>query len=429
MDALEQEPLKLFMKQHIGNYRLIRLLGNGAFANIYLAQHCYLRTQVAVKISRKQLTQGQGERFLKEAQIAARLVHPLIVRVLEFAIEQGIPYLVMDYAAQGSLRQRHPIGERLEREYILGYAWDISEALEYIHGQHYIHRDLKPENLLIGRDGQILVSDFGIAIAVQETWGEREQERIGTLPYMAPEQIAGRPCIASDQYALGVIIYEWICGKLPFDGEDRHIAWQHLNAQPPGLCKQVPGLPRAVERVVLRALEKDSRKRFASVVEFVGHLEEAWATVPPPVQRISFYGHPTYQTDTTLEIPAIEPFAKKAAPERSKAQGKKRTKTTWKNVANTFALDFLLSIVAQLLMPDPSRFLWLASVIVIGGLPICTGLALHDRRILTMGLLTLGMEFASVLLFQGPLAFIWAAVAGTSLCWLIAFASYLHFSK
>lgn len=428
MDALEFEPLRPTIGQCIGNYRLIALLGSGAFANIYLGEHCYLRTRVAIKVSRRQLTRGQRERFLKEAQIAAKLAHPLIIRVLGFDIEQGIPYLVMDYASQGSLRRRHPIGTRLERETILGYAWDIAEALEYIHGHNYIHRDLKPENLLIGTGGEILVSDFGIAIGVQETRGQQELESIGTLPYMAPEQINGRPAVASDQYALGVIIYEWICGVLPFDEEASNLAWLHLNARPPDLREMEPDLPEAVEQVIQRALAKDPRQRFASVSEFVEQLEIAWTIAQPSGQRNSFYEQATYQTDTPDEIPAIARQVKQATPLTRGEKEPERVWRTWKNVSLTFALDLLFSITARFCIPDASSLpLWIAAAVIIAGLPIGIGWLLDDRRTLTMAGLILGLEIASVLFFRVPLAFIDTSIAGTSLCMLITLAAYLRF--
>lgn len=431
MDALEPEPLRLSAGQYIGNYRLTRPLGSGAYANIYLGEHRYLQTRAAVKVSRRQLTRGQRERFLKEAQIAARLVHPQIIRILEFGIEQGIPYLVMDYAAQGSLRQRHSLGARLEREQILEYAWDIADALEYIHERHYIHRDLKPENLLIGSHGEILVSDFGIAIAVQDTHNQPEQEIIGTLPYMAPEQIAGHPCLASDLYALGVIIYEWICGELPFDEEAFNLAWLHLNAQPPSLCTQVPDLPTAVERVVLRALAKDPARRFSSVVAFVEQLEMAWTTAQVLARRpVSFYRQTTYHTDTPGEIAAsvLNSSDNKKASTHSPISERKHVWKTWKDVSFVFALDLMLCMFARICIPGTSWSpLWIGVAIAIGGLPIAIGCMLNSRRTLTMAGLALALEIICFLLWHEPLAVISAAIAGTALCALIALAAFIRF--
>lgn len=425
MEALEPEPLKFIPGQSFGNYRLLRLVGSGAFADIYLGEHYYLRTRAAVKIARRQIP--RTERFLKEARIAARLVHPRIVRILDFGIEQGVPYLVMDYAARGSLRQRHPIGERLERDEILEYAWDIAEALEYIHGQNYIHRDLKPENLLIGREGQILVSDFGIAIAVQETWGIQEQESVGTLPYMAPEQIMGRPCLASDQYALGVIIYEWISGELPFDENASDLAWQHLHARPRSLRTWLPDLPQAVERVVLKALAKDPGKRFRSVVEFVNQLADAWATPSEPVRRGSFYAKTTYNTETPLEIPALQRLGRPVITEKRDLQIWNKKKT-WRIATSSFVLALLLSLVMFIWVPGPSWSpLNIGVSLLIAGLPLCIGLLRKDQRTLALAIPLLCLQLAGTLALQTPWAFLWISLIGTTFCATMAFTLYLRF--
>jgi serine/threonine protein kinase len=412
-------------EHRVGNYRLLKHLGSGAFADIYLAEHCYLRTRAAVKVLRQRLTQEERECFLKEARITARMVHPLVVRVLDFNVERGIPYFVMDYTAYGSVRDHHPIGEPLEPADILAYASDIAEALEYIHSQQYIHQDLKPENLLFGRDRRVMISDFGIAIAVQETKSGKKRKPCGTPPYMAPEQIAGKPCTASDQYALGVMIYEWICGELPFDEEAENLAWLHINASPPSLCAQVPGLPKAVEQVVMRALAKDPRRRFPSVIEFVAQLEEAWDDVPLPRERVSFYNQTTYDIDPLVEIPKFALLAQKAAREKSK--NKQRKKMTWKTVAFIFLLNFLLSILALICINGSNwSLLLMMMAAVIVGLPLFLGLVLKDRHFLMLGGLHLGLGVIILWISHGPIVFVGASIAESILCAVFAFNLYLY---
>ncbi|HET8847084.1 MAG TPA: serine/threonine-protein kinase, partial [Ktedonobacteraceae bacterium] len=320
------------------------------------------------------------------------------------------------------------IGERLERELILGYAWDIAEALEYIHGQNYIHRDLKPENLLIGQDGQILVSDFGIAIAVQETWGVQEQESVGTLPYMAPEQIMGRPCLASDQYALGVIIYEWLSGELPFDEDSADLAWQHLNVRPIRLRRWLPDLPEAVEQVILKALEKDPRKRFRSVVDFISHLEDAWKSAPALVHDRSFYEHTTYKTETPQEIPALQRSSRLVFTEkREGGQGWSKQKS-WKIATGSFALDLLLGLITLICAPDLDwSFIKIGMSVIIAGLPLSVGVLWKDQRTLTLAAPVLCLELASVWAFPSPLIFFSISIVGSTLCAIMAFTLYLRF--
>src|SRR5579872_3730017 len=175
--------------QQLGNYRLLKLLGVGGFAEVYLGEHVYLNTQAAIKVLQTRLAGDERERFLQEARIVARLVHPHIVRVLEFGVEAETPFLVMDYAPNGTLRGRLPRGVSLEPSAILPYVRQVAEALHYAHTQGLIHRDVKPENMLLGHADEVLLSDFGIALIVQSTHFENAQEVFGTASYMAPEQI------------------------------------------------------------------------------------------------------------------------------------------------------------------------------------------------------------------------------------------------
>lgn len=261
--------------QQFGNYRLIRLLGQGGFADVYLAEHIHLGTQAAVKLLTIQLAGDNAEHFREEARTVAHLVHPHIVRVLDFGVEGNTPYLAMDYAPNGTLRLRHPKGTRLPLSTITSYVKQVTEALQYIHERKLIHRDIKPENMLLDENQQVLLSDFGIALVTQSTRYQNTQEVIGTAAYMAPEQLQGKPRRASDQYSLGVVVYEWICGDRPFHGSFTEIYSQHMFVPPPALCERVPGLPPTVEEVVFTALAKDPQQRFGSVQAFAMALEQA----------------------------------------------------------------------------------------------------------------------------------------------------------
>jgi eukaryotic-like serine/threonine-protein kinase len=150
--------------QQIGNYRLIRLLGEGGFAEVYLGEHLYLGSQAAIKLLHTRLAPHDMAQFQHEGQMLANLIHPHIVRVLDFGVDVHTPYLIMDYAPFGTLRQRHPKGTRLPLPLVIQYIKQIGRALQYAHDQKCIHRDIKPENMLIGRDGELLLSDFGIAV-------------------------------------------------------------------------------------------------------------------------------------------------------------------------------------------------------------------------------------------------------------------------
>lgn len=258
--------------QQFGNYRLMRLLGKGGFAEVYLGEHLYVKRHAAVKLLHTTL--GQKE-FLIEAQRLIDVAHPHIIRVLDFAVEDDIPFLVIEYAPNGTLRTRYPKGSQLTLETIMSYVLQAADALQYIHDQKLVHRDIKPENMLLGAQRELLLGDFGIAAIAHTTNSLDQQGRSGTPPYMAPEQIQGKPRPASDQYALGVVVYEWLSGYPPFRGSVSEVIGQHMFASPPPLREKVPTLPSGVEEVVLKALAKDPKERFESVQLFAQCLEQA----------------------------------------------------------------------------------------------------------------------------------------------------------
>lgn len=265
--------------QQLGNYHLTRLLGRGSFGEVYLGEHIYLKTEAAVKVLRTQLADNDVQDFLNEAQTIARLIHPHIVRIFDFNVQEGTPFLVMDYAPNGTLRQRHPRGTSIPLNTVVSYVKQVADALQYAHDQKLIHRDVKPENMLIGRHNDILLSDFGTVQVAQSTRmmeGEGFHTVAGTMTYMSPEQLQGKPRTASDQYALGVIVYEWLSGERPFQGAFAEIVTQHMFMSPRSLREKVPTIPSAVEAVVLMALAKDYKQRFASVQAFANTLEQAY---------------------------------------------------------------------------------------------------------------------------------------------------------
>jgi serine/threonine protein kinase len=262
--------------QQLGNYRITRLLGHGGFADVYLGEHIFLKTPAAVKVLQARLSLHDDlNSFLQEAQTVARLIHPNIVRVLDFGVHEETPYLVMDYAPGGTLRQRHPKDSQLSITTIVPYVKQLAEALHYAHSEKFIHRDIKPENMLIGRRGEILLSDFGIALISQSSRYQGTQDVTGTVAYMAPEQIQGKPVRASDQYALGITVYEWLSGDRPFHGSFTELCVQHMFAPTPPLREKLPTISPEVEQVVMTALAKDAKQRFGSVQAFANALEQA----------------------------------------------------------------------------------------------------------------------------------------------------------
>jgi len=260
--------------QQLGNYRLVALLGQGGYAEVYLGQHVRLELQAAIKVLHTYLTDQEAEHFQQEAQTIAKLTHPSIVRILDYDVQDGVPFLVMDYAPGSSLRRRHPKRSVLPLPQMISYVKQVATALQYAHERKFIHRDVKPENMLVSRHEEVLLSDFGLAALAHSSSSLSMQQAVGTLPYMAPEQIEGHPRATSDQYALGVVVYEWLCGQRPFEGSVSEVLVQQLTMPPPPLHERVPTITTELEQVVLRALAKDPKQRFASVHDFASALQD-----------------------------------------------------------------------------------------------------------------------------------------------------------
>ncbi len=291
--------------QQLGNYTIVRKLGEGGFADVYLGEHVHLGTYAAIKVLQTQLRSGDIEKFRSEARTVAHLIHPHIVRVLEFGVEGSMPFLVMDYAANGTLRQRHPRETQLSLPTVVEYVNQIAAGLQFAHDKKLIHRDVKPENMLIGQGDYILLSDFGLALISQSSRSQRTQEMAGTFAYMAPEQIQGKPRPASDQYALGIVTYEWLTGDYPFHGSLTEMAAQHLMMTPPPLREQVPTIPQAVEKVVMTALAKDPHDRYDSVQTFAGELQQVSQQQSSSTHAMSFPITPFPSLLLATDVPTI----------------------------------------------------------------------------------------------------------------------------
>jgi eukaryotic-like serine/threonine-protein kinase len=287
------------LSQKFGNYQLVRHLGRGAFSDVYLGMHVHLKTPAAIKLLHTELTSSDVEKFRNEARTIARLEHPHIVRVLDFGIENHTPYLVMVYAPNGTLRQRHPKGSILSLATIVSHVTQIAGALQFAHNQKFIHRDIKPENMLLGSHNEVLLSDFGFVLLAQSSISQSTKEMAGTIPYMAPEQFHGQPRFASDQYSLGIVVYEWLTGDRPFQGSILEIATQHVMNPPPPVRLKNRAVPPEVEEVLLTALSKEPERRFASVQAFATALQQA-SNIVYPIASAS-----TISYEEVSELPSI----------------------------------------------------------------------------------------------------------------------------
>ena len=272
-----------------GRYRIARPLGTGGMATVYLARDLKHERDVAIKVLRPDLSVTLGaERFLTEVRTTARLQHPHIVPLLDSGdAGDGLLYYVMPVVTGESLRARLQRDVQLPVDDALRIATQVAEALDYAHRQDVVHRDIKPENILI-HDGQALVADFGIALALRAADSAARLTgtgvSVGTPHYMAPEQAAGErvQSARTDIYALGAVLHEMLCGEPPFTGPTpQSVIAKTLSEKPTPVRVLRDTVPPHVETVILRALQKVPADRFASAAEFAQALRDHSGVAPP----------------------------------------------------------------------------------------------------------------------------------------------------
>src|SRR5262245_42493934 len=264
--------------RNLGPYRLLEQLGAGGMATVYKAYHAAMDRYVAIKVLPHHLAREPNfrARFQQAARVLARLAHRYTFPVYDAAEEDGIPYLVMRYTDGGDLNNL--IAKGLTAARAAELVAQVSEALGYAHRRGVIHRDVKPANVLIGRDGDALLADFGIAKIYEDTLQlTGEGSMVGTPAYMAPEQLQGKSVDArTDIYALGVVLYQALTGECPFVAETPlAVAMMHLHnpLRPPSQLKQ--DIPESIERVILRAMAKNPADRFQTAEEMAEALRAA----------------------------------------------------------------------------------------------------------------------------------------------------------
>ncbi len=261
--------------QQFGNYRLTRFLGKGGFAEVYLGKHLYLDRYVAIKVLHEQILAKKGiAQLQQEADILVNLIHPHIVKVLDFSIENTIPFLVMDYIANSTIARYHQEEIKLPLTTIVRYVNQIASALQYAHNQQVLHLGVSPNAIFVDNNNDVLLGSFGFSMKIEGI--HKGLMTSGNIPYIAPEQWNMEPCPASDQYALAIAVYEWLCGHRPFSDNSRQaIKKQHLHTLPPSLREKVSTISTDVEQVVLKALSKDPVYRFTNIVKFANAFEQA----------------------------------------------------------------------------------------------------------------------------------------------------------
>ncbi|HLM33545.1 MAG TPA: Stk1 family PASTA domain-containing Ser/Thr kinase [Gaiellaceae bacterium] len=266
-----------------GRYRILRKLGSGGMANVYLAEDEDLGRRVAIKILSERYANDESfnERFRREAKSAASLSHPNIVSIYDRGEADGIPYIAMEVIEGRSLKELILTRGPLPLATAIDYTHQILDALRFAHRNGIIHRDIKPHNILLGAENRAKVTDFGIARAGASQMTE-VGSIMGTAQYLSPEQARGAPVTAaSDLYSVGIVLYEMLTGQVPFSGDSAiEIAMKHLNETPRPPSSLRPELTPELDQVVLRALGKNPEDRYQASEEFSADLDRVEAGIP-----------------------------------------------------------------------------------------------------------------------------------------------------
>ncbi len=252
-------------------YEIVKTIGEGGMANVYLAHDTILDRKVAIKVLRGDLSSDEKfiRRFQREALSVSNLSHPNIVEVYDVGEEDGSHYIVMEYIDGKTLKQLLKKRESLTLTEVIDIMTQLTDGIAHAHESYIIHRDIKPQNIMIEDDGRIKITDFGIAMALNATQLTQTNSVMGSVHYLAPEQASGKSStIKSDIYGMGILMYELITGTVPFRGDNAvEIALKHMKDKIPSIRKQDPSIPQSVENILLKATAKNPRNRYDSAKE------------------------------------------------------------------------------------------------------------------------------------------------------------------
>ena len=258
-------------------YEIIKTIGEGGMANVYLANDTILDRKVAIKVLRGDLSNDEKfiRRFQREALSVSNLSHPNIVEVYDVGEEDGQYYIVMEYIEGKTLKQLLKKRETLTLPEVIDIMLQLTDGLAHAHESYIIHRDIKPQNIMILDNGLVKITDFGIAMALNATQLTQTNSVMGSVHYLPPEQANGKSAtVKSDIYSLGILMYELITGSVPFKGDNAvEIALKHMKEKIPSIRKQNPTIPQTVENIVIKATAKNPRNRYDSVKEMHEDLE------------------------------------------------------------------------------------------------------------------------------------------------------------
>ena len=294
-------------------YEIIKSIGEGGMANVYLAIDVILDRKVAIKILRGDLANDEKfiRRFQREALAASSLSHPNIVEMYDVGEDNGNYYIVMEYVEGRTLKQLLKKRGNLTVSEAVDIMLQLTDGMIHAHDSYIIHRDLKPQNIMIQEDGQIKITDFGIAMALNSTQLTQTNSVMGSVHYLPPEQASGKgSTIKSDIYSMGILFYELLTGVLPFKGENAvEIALKQMKEPIPSVRKQNPNIPQSVENIILKATAKNPKNRYNDVREMYGELKVCLDEDKKDVDRVIFK-YPEHENENTKQIPTIKKDSK-----------------------------------------------------------------------------------------------------------------------
>ena len=291
-------------------YEIIKSIGEGGMANVYLAYDTILDRNVAIKVLRGDLANDEKfvRRFQREALSASSLSHPNIVAMYDVGEDDGLYYIVMEYVEGKTLKQLLKKRGSLTLSEAIDIMLQLTDGMAHAHDSYIVHRDLKPQNIMIQDDGQIKITDFGIAMALNSTQLTQTNSVMGSVHYLPPEQAAGKGAtIKSDIYSMGIIFYELLTGELPFKGDSAvEIALKQMKEPLPDVHKLNNDIPQSIENIILKATAKNPKNRYDDAKsmhnDLLTALNDDRINEPPYV-----YPYPEHEVDETTKI--MEPIS------------------------------------------------------------------------------------------------------------------------
>ena len=287
-------------------YEIVKTIGEGGMANVYLANDTILEREVAIKVLRGDLSDDEKfiRRFKREALSVSNLSHPNNVEVYDVGEEDGNYYIVMEYINGKTLKQLLQKRGALTLTEVIDIMSQLADGLSHAHEAYIIHRDIKPQNIMIEDNGLIKITDFGIATAINSTQLTQTNSVMGSVHYLPPEQANGKgSTIKSDIYSLGILMYELLSGSVPFKGDNAvEIALKHMKEKIPSIRKQNPTIPQSVENIIIKSTAKNPKNRYETVKEMYTDLQTA---MDRQNEKRLVYEFPENDLEETKVIPVV----------------------------------------------------------------------------------------------------------------------------